>query len=306
MSVIPVQRGTGVATADRNLVQLARAQCAQLEAGNILLCLDTPFALDNADLAALQRCESVRTLRKNITYDPARDRLTGAGRRAGRQRERLRSIMRRYSQHTTAWLGVTLLPYARSWHVDLASLRPIEEEQRRLPYLQRNDLLHIDAFPSRPTNGARILRVFTNVHPTRPRRWATAGSFESFLEHYSAAAGFPLLRRTDPRWHRLRRAARALGFVAASRSAYDSFMLRLHDFLKRNDEFQACPNQVHAFPPHSSWVVFTDAVAHAALSGQFALEQTFIVPRSVLVAPELAPVSILERFYGARLTEPDP
>ena len=49
------------------------------------------------------------------------------------------------------------------------------------------------------------------------------------------------------------------------------------------------------------WLVFTDMVSHAVLSGQFALEQTFIVSKLALVLPEKAPVSVLEKIAGGPL-----
>jgi hypothetical protein len=42
-------------------------------------------------------------------------------------------------------------------------------------------------------------------------------------------------------------------------------------------------------------------VPHAVLSGQFALEQTFIIPLSALVTPDKAPIRILEKIAGAPL-----
>ena len=81
-------------------------------------------------------------------------------------------------------------------------------------------------------------------------------------------------------------------------------MLRLHDHLKADAQFQAsAPKQRWEFPPGSSWILFTDFVPHAALSGQFALEQTYIVPRAALLQPEKAPVNILERLVGVPLTD---
>jgi hypothetical protein len=44
--------------------------------------------------------------------------------------------------------------------------------------------------------------------------------------------------------------------------------------------------------------VFTDCVPHAALSGQFAMEQTFIVPVEALVVPEVSPIRVLEKMAG--------
>ncbi len=80
-------------------------------------------------------------------------------------------------------------------------------------------------------------------------------------------------------------------------------MLRFHNFLKENGEFQqTCTKQRWEFPPGSTWVVFTDVVSHAVLAGQFALEQTFIVSRKALVMPQKAPIHILEKLCGCPLT----
>jgi hypothetical protein len=48
-------------------------------------------------------------------------------------------------------------------------------------------------------------------------------------------------------------------------------------------------------------MVLTDMVSHAVLSGQFALEQTVILARESLVAPDKAPIAILERIAGRPL-----
>ena len=58
--------------------------------------------------------------------------------------------------------------------------------------------------------------------------------------------------------------------------------------MKENAEFQEnCPKQRWEFPPHSTWIVFTDLVSHAVLEGQYALEQTFIISRDAMVRPEI-------------------
>jgi hypothetical protein len=52
----------------------------------------------------------------------------------------------------------------------------------------------------------------------------------------------------------------------------------------------------------ATWIVFTDSVAHAVMSGQYAIEQTFLVPPESLVAPQHAPYRILENIAGRPLT----
>jgi hypothetical protein len=74
-------------------------------------------------------------------------------------------------------------------------------------------------------------------------------------------------------------------------------MLRLHNFMKRSDVFQStCSKHQWEFPPGSSWIVFTDTVPHAALSGRYALEQTYFIPHSSLLLPELAPFTLFEEL----------
>ena len=45
--------------------------------------------------------------------------------------------------------------------------------------------LHVDAFPSRPNYGERILRVFTNVNPDgEPRVWRVGEPFEAVARRF--------------------------------------------------------------------------------------------------------------------------
>lgn len=280
-----------------------RTQCRLLEEGRVLSFPQLPFALSNDERAFLFE-QQLAAHHKNIAYAPQRDRVIGFRERHAGDRERLCAIMRTYSHGVTRFVAALLPLYARSWVVDYASYRPQEEEGRRLPRRARNDLLHTDAFPSRPTNGDRILRVFTNINPTRPRRWVTTDTFDVLVERFAGSPALPLpAAQQRRRW--MARAARAIGISIVTRSPYDDFMLRFHNYLKADREFQAtCRKQVWEFPPQTTWILFTDLVPHAALSGRYALEQTYIVSRHSMVCPEKAPLSVLERLSGARLTEP--
>lgn len=280
-----------------------RERCRLLEQGEVLVFPRLAFGLPDEERAFLLN-QRLSGRQKNIAYDPRRDRVTGFVEHHPGDAETLHAIMRGYSKRVTRFVASRLPPYAHSWVVDYASFRPQEEAGRRLPQRARNDLLHTDAFPSRPTNGDRILRVFTNINPTEARRWVTTDTFDVLLKRFASA---PALRLPTPnplrRW--IVRAARAIGVPVVQRSPYDEFMLRFHNYLKANREFQtSCHKQLWEFPPNSTWIVFTDLVPHAALSGCYALEQTYIVSRRSLVLPEKAPVSILENLYGTRLTGP--
>ncbi len=89
----------------------------------------------------------------------------------------MRATLRDYSQKATQLTRELLPEYAPDWTLDYASFRPLEEQGRDLPLNKRNDLIHTDAFPSRPTFGNLILRFFTNVHPTKTRVWITSDPF---------------------------------------------------------------------------------------------------------------------------------
>ncbi|HEY1876669.1 MAG TPA: Kdo hydroxylase family protein, partial [Rhizomicrobium sp.] len=94
-----------------------------------------------------------------------------------------------------------------------------------------------------------------------------------------------------------------LGVTRGRRSLYDELMLSLHDAAKLNDDFQkGSPRDAVDFPAQSCWLVFTDQVLHAALGGEFALEQTFHLDIDELAEPELAPIRVLERLSGRTLT----
>lgn len=203
------------------------------------------------------------------------------------------------------FLSEALPPYAGSCRRDLASFRPLEEYGRPLRRRVRNALLHPDAFPTRPTNGDRILRVFTNLNPTEPRVWLTSETFEALAHRFARSAGLPRSRKSSPAVRFLASLAGALGVKIPVRSPYDQFMLRFHNFLKENRGFQeTCAKQRWEFPPGSTWMGVTDRVSPAVLAGQFALEQTYIVPRSALVLPHKAPIQILETICGYSLTMP--
>jgi hypothetical protein len=272
-----------------------------LEEGRILLFRESPVSLSQSDRDfLLSRRQGGGRLHKNIAYRPAKDRVTGA---TGSREdvERLRRVLGGYSRSALEFLGRRFPRYAPSWHVDYASFRPIEEHGRRLAHTDRNDLMHVDAFPTRPTHGGRILRFFTNISD-RSREWVSGGTFDSLAERFAARSGLldRALRRGPSASARL---LRALGARRRLPSAYDAFMLGFHDFLKNNAEFQAGPREPLSFPPGSSWMVLTDMVSHAVLSGQFALEQTLILSRRSLAAPEKAPIAILERLAGRPLAD---
>ena len=286
----------------------ARACCESLERGDVVLIRSAGPLLDPAD------CEFLLSARqagssyfKNISYRPREDRVKGVA-RGSADAERLRVVLRDYSRRVTELAGDVLRPYARGWALDFASFRSIEEEGRPGTMKTRNDLLHVDAFPTRPTNGSLILRVFTNLHPSQERVWATGPPFEAVAREHAGRAGLAAIAaRAGGTTRRVRRVlvrgARSLGVPLPDRSPYDEFMHDFHHYLKASAEFQdGCARERLEFPPGATWMVFTDVVPHAVLAGQFAAEQTLIVPPDALVTPARAPVRVLERLCGVALT----
>jgi hypothetical protein len=53
--------------------------------------------------------------------------------------------------------------------------------------------------------------------------------------------------------------------------------------------------------PGTTWICFSDQVMHAAMSGQYMLEQTIHLPPEVLCEPRCAPLAVLERVLGRSL-----
>jgi len=286
----------------------ARAWCQRLEAGDILYFPQTPIRLPAEDLSfLLGQQQTGSTLHKNIAYKPNLDSVSGldAGTTGAAELKQLQAVMRQYSQDVTRFLTSFLLPYQGRWQLDYASFRPQEEEGRDLPLRRRNDLLHTDAFPTRPTRGARILRFFNNIHPTRSRDWVVSDPFPVLASRYAPQQiSLPAPGNSASRALRSLAKTAGLGYAIPSlkRSPYDDFMMRFHNFLKENASFQAdCRKEYLHFPAGSSWMVYTDMVPHAVLSGQYALEQTFLVEHQAMVSPESSPLSVLEAMTHSAL-----
>jgi hypothetical protein len=273
-----------------------------LEQGNILYFPRTPFAFGEEERELLRSTGlSSSSHHKNIAYRPEEDKVTGFDPAAVSDTGKLRDVMRSYSERALGFLWKLLPRYMETAHVDFASFRPQEEEGRDLPTKKRNDLLHVDAFPTRPTGGDLILRFFTNIHASKPRVWTTSDPFGVFAPQYANDAG---LREAadNPKGSLGSRVLGAFGGVEAKRTAYDRFMLGFHDYLKFNGAYQeSCAKYRFEFPPDSTWMVFTDVVPHSVLSGRYALEQTVIVRRDSLARRENAPIEILQGLCGRPL-----
>lgn len=282
-----------------NELQSPTRACEFLEIGGVIYFPESPFTRSDADTEfLLTQHQKDASYHKNIAYRPMEDKVTGVKDLSAQDSERLRGILRDFSNQAQGLVNNLLVPYSGNYKLDYASYRPVEEKTRKMRLRARNDLLHVDSFPTRPVRGDRIFRVFENMNPDRVRVWNTGGTFESLVEQFrderKAPGDMDAARRTLlPQF-----LMKALGLKASSGSAYDSWMMDFHNFLKENSEFQqTCHKNTWQFAPGSAWLVYTDMVSHAVLSGQYALEQTFIIDHRAQVLPEKAPINILRRLY---------
>jgi hypothetical protein len=272
----------------------------RLERGEVVYYVACPFPVpcgNHHQFLLGQRLAS--RAHKNISYNPHTGKVGGFAWQSAEQAERLRELLAGFSHTASQWLGETLRGYAKAWRLDQVSYRPEEEATRVLRLKARNDLLHIDAFPSRPTNGWRILRFFVNVNPVEQRVWVTSDPFAKLFARYGQAAGLPTRSRND--WGRNvgYRLLRLFRPDRPERSLYDTFMLRFHDYLKANDTFQEKgPKRFWRFPPGSAWMCMTDTTSHAVLRGRYALEHSYFIAPESLVLPAESPAAILEQACG--------
>jgi hypothetical protein len=231
---------------------------------------------------------------KNISYDGARDDLAGA---VGSPAEKgaLRALLKRYRNQAVGLVGGLFPRYRESLRVARTSLRPVRVEGRAASWRKDDSRLHIDAFPSRPNQGERILRVFHNANPQgEPRVWRVGEPFEDTARRYLPEITSPL---PGAAW-----VMEKLHITKSRRSRYDHIMLQLHDRMKADSEYQQkVPQQTVPFAAGGTWICFSDQTAHAAMSGQYLFEQTLHLPVEALYEPARSPLRILERLAGAQL-----
>jgi len=109
----------------------------------------------------------------------------------------------------------------------------------------------------------------------------------------------PQLEKYHPlqaRWQQLLRKTKKL------RTEYDHLMLQLHDSLKLNADYQQHAPQVTVpFAAGSVWICFSDLTLHAAMSGQYMMEQTLNLQPAHQYDPQKSPLAILQRLTGRKL-----
>lgn len=291
--------------ADKRPLESEPRLVERLERGDVLLFAPGALTLPpEEDLEFLRRELGALITLKNISYHPEGDYLSGIKRDPVRAR-RVRAILLEHNRQVQALLRASVPEYAADWRVGKVNFRPLQERGRALPRHSSNELVHVDAFASGATHGDRVLRFFTNIHPTEARVWKSAGLFPELFQEFGKSAGIASIgegglrpRLPERAFSGLLHAVARMGVaqpLAVDTSPYDRAMHRFHNYLKDDDAFQRDEDRCvrMEFPPFHSWAVLTDMVSHAAVSGQHALVNTFYVSQGCCVHPELSPINII-------------
>ena len=261
-----------------------------LEGGGVLILPQLAFPLSADEQRFLSpRWSDGRA--KNISFDGGK--LKGA-RGSADELAALSRMLARFAAEASGLVTALFARYAPYVRRARTSFRPQPAVGRAVSWRKDDSRLHVDAFPSRPNHGERILRVFCNVSPGEDRVWRVGEGFEAVARRF-----LPGIRRQIPgeaRW------LSALHVTKGLRSQYDHLMLGLHDGAKADLAYQAnCAQQVVRFAPGTTWLCFSDQLMHAAVSGQYMLEQTIDLPLAALYDRERSPLAILERLCGREL-----
>jgi hypothetical protein len=271
---------------------VAATAVAALERGDVLFFPELPFTFASRETAIFS--PAILSSSKNASLDPLSGRVGGTT-LAGEELEILRRVMMRFSESADALVDRLLPQYRGKIDRARSSFRPAEIAGRPTTWRKDDTRLHIDAFPASPVQGRRILRVFANVNPAgRVRVWRVGGDFEVVARRFRGALSLP--------WPGSAALLRALRVTKSRRSAYDALMLQLHDRMKDDADFQSgSPQTAVDFPAGTTWMAFTDQVSHAAMSGQYQLEQTFYLPVAAMIDESRSPLRVLERLEECRL-----
>jgi hypothetical protein len=277
-----------------------------LEAGQLVYFEKCPIALPTeSELEWLRGDLGGKLKAKNLSYHPESDSVPRFE-ADSETRLRVENLLRAHGKRVAEFWRRVVPDFIPGCTLGTTSFRPAEEKGRNLKPRSSNELVHIDAGAYGATNGSRILRFFVNVHPERERVWGTKGSFEQLMQRHPAlwAAARGGKQRVPVRKGPLDRlysgaisaATRVYPlFRVIDSSPYDRSMRRIHNYMKETESFQQNRSdyQEIRFPPGSAWMVFTDGISHAALTGQYAFISTALIPLENCRHFERTPFGIL-------------
>lgn len=265
-----------------------------LENGRVLFFPRLNFQVLAEELALL-RPELLSPKTKNISLNPGTNQLRG-GHGSSEEIQGLHSLLNRFAEQARQLIYRMFPDYQHHLQTGRTSYRPAEVSNRKMSYRKDDRRLHIDAFPSSPNQGQRILRIFSNINPhNQPRIWRIGEPFPNVAKRF-----LPQVKRP---WRGTAKLLKLLKITKTLRTEYDHLMLQIHDKMKADKAYQQEAPQIEIhFPSGSSWVVQTDQASHAAMSGQHMLEQTFYLPVTAMKNSQRSPLKILESLTGRQLT----
>jgi hypothetical protein len=272
---------------------IQKGASSALEDGNILLLPHLPFTL-TAEESTYLRSDCLSSREDAIRFLPESQRLEGVSEK-DKESIVLEALLKRYSD-TTRDLIARLFPgYMPQLIMGKTSFSPRRKGQRSQGIRHDDRLLGVDAMRVQPSKGWRVLRILTNIHPSgQPFVWRVGETFDNLIARF-----LPKLRPPIPGSALLLRLA---GVTRRMRTPYDHFMLRLREIMRRDARYQAeGPQFTLSFPAGSSWILFSDQVPHATMSGQYMLEQEFMIPSEALDNPETSPLRIMEKLMRRKL-----
>ncbi len=258
-----------------------------LEEGHVVYLSNMAFLLNENESQFLSP-DIIDNNAKNISYHPATKQLGGCSKLSDVNSLAMQQFMHRYCDYAKELIRCLLPAYYNHIETGRTSYRPVEIKGRPSSYRKDDTRLHVDAFPSMPVQGRRILRVFCNVNPENTARvWNLGEPFTNVAKRFLPT--IPKHRQFTAK------AMKALSITKSERSPYDHYMLKMHHAMKKDQHYQNVVNKTEMrFLPGTTWLVFTDQASHAALTGQYLLEQTFYLPVSAMVNEDKAPLRMLE------------
>jgi hypothetical protein len=201
----------------------------------------------------------------------------------------------RFRAEAESLLGNLVPRYGEHLRRGATSFRPAVVQNRVQSWRADDRRLHVDAFPSRPNYGERLLRVFTNVNlEGEPRVWRVGEPFEDVARRF-----LPKVKSYSA-WQA--KVLNALHVTKSLRSEYDHIMLQLHDAMKSDLDYQKnAPQVTFNFPPGCAWVCFSDQTSHAVMAGQYMMEHTLQLSPMHQYDKDASPLAILTRMRGHAL-----
>jgi hypothetical protein len=271
------------------------AWIAALEAGKVLYFPNFGqhgFAPQKEELALFR--EDIRDPKtRNISLSASGD-LKGVVGDDG-TRALMAGMIGRFRAEAEGLLGNLVPRYGEHLRRGATSFRPAVVQNRVQSWRADDRRMHVDAFPSRPNYGERLLRVFTNVNQEgEPRVWRVGEPFEDVARRF--------LPKAKPYSAWQAKVLNMLHVTKSLRSEYDHLMLQLHDGMKSDLDYQKnAPQVTFGFPPGCAWVCFSDQASHAVMAGQYMMEHTLQLSPMHQYDKDASPLAILTRMQGHAL-----